>query len=300
MTGVPPQPEQVQERAACVLAKKKFEFLNYDQEPRRVQRVARHFRWFAIALLVACLAGLLVPLLSRMQLLHLQRASLAYAPRRSQVIYEEDAVIAKEMLNNGGYASATDSQVVGSGRYPTPVAAAYRPDIVDEFVHSAGITLFSPDKGERSSVAFFGALTTPQGERRLVLVEFLPRGSSANVSCGFIYVFKPGRLFGGGPRLVNASAIPWTWGELRPWMSLLAHPRALREPEAFRIYAGEVDPTDPSSFQIRVRVRGLETVVRGQIDGRDSVLLSSSGYASQNDRGASKGSSKTGASSTNQ
>jgi hypothetical protein len=132
--------------------------------------------------------------------------------------------------------------------------------------------------GERNAVAFMGQLKTPSGRERLVAVEFFPRGSLAHYSAAFVYVIEPGQTPIRQGRLLQKSAIQWSWGDLLPAISLIWRPSALSKPENVCIYAGQVDPANRSRFTIRYRARSLENVIEGRIDDEDRVTLTAWGF----------------------
>ena len=206
-----------------------------------------------------------------------QKALMTRSPNATFVTYEEEPIAARKLLSSGG---ATDY------RMPTPYA-----QLPDAIRHSFQMPAMHPapatnpeirNEYHREAALFAGALTSPAGNRRYVVVELAvqigggvphndtqrPGGPRFEVTVGFrrklrFQIHEP-KSDGTFERIREGDSLSirqpggdmigaaWIDGVLRA-----QRPRELN----LRFYAGQVDPKDPSHVTIEYVLNGRRDTV---------------------------------------
>jgi len=202
------------------------------------------------------------------RLLYWQRQCLRYTAPANQIVYEEDPVnAAKLMATDAQYAPYPLKRRTQSESFTAaPVnAAAYVPACWARF-ESASNPLVSLQLGRAyGAIVFLHERVAPSGHRRLVSVRYFPDIDT------FVAAFING---------YNYSTETITAATLRspPTPAMRAYAIDVlsgypRHPPMVRMYAGQIDPNDPSHFTIRYEMWGQTDTLDGRLDDNDDVTL---------------------------
>jgi hypothetical protein len=224
-------------------------------------------RWGRIAaLLVFLAAGVTAwrfgpPLWRQARTLYWQRQCANFALPPDQVVYEEDPSATAALIAKGGeygqYAApGAPGQLQAQPINPTPPAAAvFIPKCWPAF--RGLIPGRMPYGSSGGAVLFLHELVAKNGVHRIVAIEHAPSLQTQMFVCGYD---------------INATVISPAAGLKSPaafmqTMYDIDMLTALNQPaQKLRIYAGQIDPADPSHFTIRYEQWGQTDVVDGRLD----------------------------------
>ncbi|HYO08880.1 MAG TPA: hypothetical protein VER17_07885 [Tepidisphaeraceae bacterium] len=199
---------------------------------------------------------------------------LGSSPMPDAVAYEEEPVAAARMISADGVVMASRSGM------SQPTSGAFQPPIYKE-------APYQPPGMEADGLLFAHALTSPGGNRRLVLLEIAVNLEPNNRSNGesdvklvrkLKYRICEPKLFVNAPQVLRdgqslaivqsggADVIPIRWvdGSLR----------SARAPERnLRIYAGVADAVDPSHFTIDYALGGKRNIIDGWLTDDDFLRI---------------------------
>jgi hypothetical protein len=218
--------------------------LSYERGPhRRRRRYAR----YAVLLALVVLAGIawrsredISAVHHRLRVMRVESAWRSYDPPADQVVYEEEPAAAAALLGaGGGYVNIWPFPEQGG------VIAAKRLGFLDDRY------VFSWDDRQHPASAplFVGELRTPEGNRRLVAVEYTWNSDYFRT---LLYTWKvePTTLFEDGQ---EGGIIGGSGKSSKNFVH-----------RDFRFFAGRKDPSDESRFIIAYEIDGH----RGHIDGQ--------------------------------
>lgn len=193
----------------------------------------------------------------RMQVVYWQSRCMNFELSPDQVVAEEDPVDLAPLLADSRMRMSTSVRI----NEQKHVQVGMDPPELDRL-----LTFLVPPSRPRlvPPVLFMHRMTQPDGQEKLVvLMDFFPdtmRMQISNLRVGVLtYVSTPGS-FSSLPVMGQSASI-----------RVLYNPRVDRH---MRIYAGQVDPADPSHLTIRYRAWGQEDVMDGRLDNSGTVTLS--------------------------
>lgn len=202
------------------------------------------------------------------RLLYWQRQCLRYTTPADQIVYDEDPINAAKLL-------AADSQYApyplkrGGISAPSaglPVnAAAHVPACWTRFESLTNTPVAIQWARGYGSIAFLHERVSPSGHRRLVGVRYFPDTNS------FVASFLNGYN-------CNTEAITPATLTMPPAPAMRAYLIDVlsgwpRHPPMVRMYAGQIDPNDPSRFTIRYEMWGQTDTLDGRLEDNDDVTL---------------------------
>jgi hypothetical protein len=218
-------------------------------------------RWGRIAALVVGLAaGVAVsrfgpPLWRQAKTLYWQRQCANFVLPPDQVVYEEDPAATGALIARGGDYGPYRGLIVTNSPPPAPAAAVFIPKCWPAFRgFIPGPMLYGSSGG---AVLFLHELVAKNGVHRIVAIEHAPSSQTQMFVCGYD---------------INATVISPAAGLKSPatFMPQIYEIDMLvglnRPPQKLRIYAGQIDPADPSHFTIRYEQWGQTDVVDGRLD----------------------------------
>jgi hypothetical protein len=232
--------------------------INYAPPPKGIR-----YHWVrrltALALLVAlcALAIRYGPRLNRrLDLLRCQRAAMGYSAAADHVVYERDPIEAAALLRASPNYWALDWP--SDDGHDTPPSHTFNPsgavvDFVPAWREFYRIT--SPPGRNTGAVIFLHKLRSPAGHERLVAVDGFLSIGIAGLRLNAC-VFQPGTLFS-RPKFVSDAAN----------FSL----EEIGELPARRVYAGQLDPADPSHFTVLYKTADGNGVIDGWLMDDDNV-----------------------------
>jgi len=224
--------------------------LDYAPRPSRKRR---RWAWAVLLTLLAALAlGAWVRrrdiggMINQGRLLYAQHRCLTFDPPADRIVYEDDPAKAQAMLSERDY-------FFPAAPGKKPVAALYWPRVYRDWPEASRYHLWSTP-----ALLFMHEMKTPAGERVLVYVV-------AEYDTKF-----------GDSLLVRVQAVdPATWKKASSpshgLVTRMVKPSADREPYQpnrtcyVRVYAGRVDPADPSHFSIPYEGSGHRGVMEGRL-----------------------------------
>ncbi|MDB5303396.1 MAG: hypothetical protein JWM97_945 [Phycisphaerales bacterium] len=216
-------------------------------------------RLTALALLIVLCAATVryVPRMNRrLELLRSQGLAMTYTAPADHVVYERDPLKAAALLRASSNYWALDWP--SDNGHATPPSRALNPyGAVVDFAPAWGdfYRLASPPGRNTGAVIFLHKLRSPAGHERLVGVDgFLSLGIAGLRlnAC----VFQPGTLFS-RPEFVS-DGVNYSLEEMG-------------ELPARRVYAGQLDPADPSHFTILYETAEGTGVIDGWLMDDDNV-----------------------------
>jgi hypothetical protein len=204
------------------------------------------------------------PITRRVQLLYWQRQCLNYTAPPDQIVYEDDPLVARALLaRDPHFAPAKLYYYLGNRAIETR-SAVHVPDSYKRLLAllPARVLAVPPSS---LSVIFMHQLTSPRGHRRLVIVAYCatPSAGGDHPFYGHDYyamAVTPASLFGTFPTRLS------TGSNDRMGISY--------EPPNVRVYAGQLDPTDASRFNIDYTINGKTQTLHGWLNDEDRVTLS--------------------------
>lgn len=203
-------------------------------------------------------------------LLYWQRQCLRYDPPPGQVVYEAEPQAAGRLLagGDGSYAAYVPPAlwtVPKPDQRPSP-AAAHVPRCWREMNSAVGTGATGGGAvANGGAIIFLGELRAPDGRPYLVAVRYAPERSLPSLVPGFnteVTVLRPATLTR-RPESVPAAVL----------VSLEIDTMTPRPPPDTRVYAGRVDPADPSHFTIEYEMWGQREVLDGRIDNEGVVRV---------------------------
>lgn len=170
----------------------------------------------------------------RAMLLYWQRQCMTYTAPADQVVYDNSPDGRQTLLARGGKPLG-QTPTSGVGRVPGAAA---------EFLARTDFNWFYPSEG----VLFLHGLTSPGGQRRLIMITVSEDDAPS------VYL----------PNAITAYTIdPYGWSKTGGIGLREVRTGVVTKPANLQIYAGQVDPNDPSHFTIR-----FKRTEAGMIDGR--------------------------------
>jgi hypothetical protein len=201
------------------------------------------------------------------RLLYRERACLNYSASPDQVVYEEDPTLATKLLISGSeYTTYPIHRAPQANQNPPPAftAAAHVPACWWAYP-----TLIGPSMMQASrvygAIAFLHERLSPGGNHRLVCIRCFPDPST--------FVAQPIDGFNYDSTVVTRATLTQ-----RPKVAMRIYTIDVisgwpKHPPNMRIYAGQIDPNDPSHFTIRYEMWGQTDVLDGYLDDNDRVTL---------------------------
>jgi hypothetical protein len=206
------------------------------------------------------------------QRLYWQRRCLSYRASPEMVVYEEEPRAAAALLAShsayGAYLLRRGTGGAASGSSGATSAAAHVPVCwVRLTALSPEIRSFAPGptRAGRGAIVFLHERTSPAGHRRLVCVRYFPPADSFTAT--FIDGFDVECL---AVHPATWSTGPITIPGINAFDVISGFPR---RPPNVRVYAGQVDPDDPSHFTVRYQMWGREDTLDGRLDDAGRVTL---------------------------
>jgi hypothetical protein len=231
--------------------------INYAPPPKGIR-----YHWVrrltALALLVAlcALAIRYGPRLNRrLDLLRCQRAAMGYSAAADHVVYERDSARAAALLRDSADYWAVYPSDDGHSLPPSHVLTGS--EVVVDFVPAWRdfYRQVSPPGRNVGAVLFLHKLRSPGGHERIVALDGFAISGTAGLRPA-LTIFAPGSLTS-PPRIVSdvESYSLRTVGDLR----------------AERVYAGQLDPADPSHFTVLYQTANGNGTLDGWLKDDDSV-----------------------------
>jgi hypothetical protein len=221
-------------------------------------------RWGQTAALVVFLAAGVAawrfgPALWRQaKTLYWQRQCADFTLSPDQVVYEEDPAATGALIARGGDYGPYRGLIVTNSPPPAPAAAVFVPKCWPAFrALIPGQILYGSFFGSGGAVLFLHELVAKNGVHRIVAIEHAPSSQTQMFVCGYdinATVISP------AAGLKSPAAFMQTMYDIDMLIGLNQPPQKLR------IYAGQIDPTDPSHFTIRYEQWGQTDVVDGRLD----------------------------------
>lgn len=199
------------------------------------------------------------PLWEKSKVLYYQRRCLAFEAPPEQVVFDDDSA---DLAVVG---ARRDYQVLANKDYHAPSfpkMAAFSPSCWNDFTSAA---VPSRSAAGAAAVVFCHELTSRDGVRRLVVVQRAsdPGDFNYNVLSLDAVIIQPGTFSAKPIDVTPPGVIMWLTGAVARQMTPL------------RIYAGQVDPSDPSRFTIRYAMGKNEHLAEGRLsDGGNEVRFS--------------------------
>jgi hypothetical protein len=186
------------------------------------------------------------------------------------VVYDEDPQAAAKLLNDPNYSPCDLSRryIAGDAQLAGVIAACFGPGSWQRFLKLVPPSMdpLAPSRSPRPvTVLFLHELVSPLGHHRLVCVNYGP-----DQNC-FTQVFVDGMNYR------SSVAVPATWMKSATWCrrsdgfsGTIGWPKT---PPRCRIYAGQIDPNDPSHFTVRYQMWDQEDILDGRLTDNDDVTL---------------------------
>jgi hypothetical protein len=214
-----------------------------------------HRRWWratVLAVVVSCIIAARRPMIeawNRVTLLYWQRQCMNFSLPPDQVVYDEGPNAMALAAKGGEYLRCQFPPVRNNSPIVAP-AAIFVPGCWEHF--GAHLPFYSGG----GAVLFLHEMISKSGVHRLVSIEHSPNDHAQ--------VFVPGydvneQIFEPGTVAVAPKPVPM----LFPYDVIEAFGNP---PQALKIYAGQIDPADPSHFTIRYEMWGQTDVVDGRLD----------------------------------
>jgi hypothetical protein len=228
--------------------------LDYAPRPSRRRKILRRLLGAA---LIAILAFATIRWGSvarrKIAVLYWQHECLVAAPPADQVVYAEDPVVVAGLLRQGSQYTKISTRAGSAAGRATPDWTALASWLPAGMGSSRGAVLFMHERH------------TPSGKRRLVVVQgdFDPSMAPPLFIPGFdlnLTVLEPETLRAHAKVRTPAVAISVT--SARP-----------RNSPKLKIFAGQIDPSDPSHFTIGYEMYGQPGIVDGWLRKYDQVEI---------------------------
>ncbi|MDB5293142.1 MAG: hypothetical protein JWL69_4383 [Phycisphaerales bacterium] len=234
--------------------------INYAPAPKGIRyHWVRRLTALALLIVLCAVAIRYVPRMNRrLDLLRCQGLAMTYAAPADHVVYERDPAKAAALLRSSPNYWAVNYPSE-DGPIPLPSHTLAGLGVVVDFVPEWRdfYRLASPPGRNTGAVLFLHKLRSPAGHERLVAVDGFLSAGSARLRLARS-VFTPAMLFS-RPQFVTDDA-RFSLAELG-------------ELQAERVFAGQLDPADPSHFSILYETATGTGVIDGWLKDDDSVKL---------------------------
>jgi hypothetical protein len=218
-------------------------------------------RWGRIAALVVLLAAGVAAwrfgpsVLRQAKTLYWQRQCANFSLPPDQVVYEEDPATTAALMARGGEYGPYRAFVVTNSPPPRPTAAVFIPKCWAAYQGLIPGPMRWGNSG--GAVLFLHELVAKNGVHRIVAIEHAPSWEPQVFVCGYDI----------DPTMISPATGLTTPATLLPQMYAIDVLIGLNQPpQKLRIYAGQIDPADPSHFTIRYEQWGQTDVVDGRLD----------------------------------